>query len=136
MISPVEQDDRALNLKDGATATQLYNRTTGSTSSVITSVASQQLAALSQAQFGIEVLNAVAMQLENETAGTSEALVLQANLSKAQLQDIYAAQVVLATAQQSEVEVVSFSHGTATLVSSKTAVEVRSNTKQTKVKKT
>jgi len=131
----MEQDDRALNLEEGAIATQLYNRTTGSTSSVITSVASQQLAALSQAQFGIEVLNAVAMQLENETAGTSEALVLQANLSKAQLQDIYAAQIVLAT-QQSEVEVVSFSHGTATLVSSKTAVEVRSNTKKTKVKKT
>jgi len=135
MLSPMEQDDRALNLEEGAIATQLYNRTTGSTSSVITSVASQQLAALSQAQFGIEVLNAVAMQLENETAGTSEALVLQANLSKAQLQDIYAAQIVLAT-QQSEVEVVSFSHGTATLVSSKTAVEVRSNTKKTKVKKT
>tara|TARA_Y100000310_G_scaffold323320_1_gene383503 strand:- start:598 stop:1008 length:411 start_codon:yes stop_codon:yes gene_type:complete len=136
MISPADQDDRDLGLKNGATATQLYNRTNGSTSSVITSVASQQLVALSQAQFGVEVLNAVAMQLENETAGSSEALVLQTNLTEAQLQDIYAAQVVLATAQKTEVEVVNFSHGTATLVSSKTAVEVISDTKKTKLKKT
>jgi len=134
VIYPAEQDDRNYVL-NSASGSVLKNLTAGSTSSIVTSIASKQLALLAAGSPSLEVLNALATQLHNETAGTTEALLLQAGLSKAEVKSIKQACAKLDSEGPSTVELTEFAHGTAASVSSSTAAEVVSITKSTKVKK-
>lgn len=91
---------------------------------------------MSKTQFTTEVLNALAAQLENETAGSSEAVLLQSGLTKAQLDSITAARAALNAANSTIAETATFAHGTALEVSSnKTSTQTASKVKKTTIKK-
>tara|TARA_Y100000310_G_scaffold335176_1_gene416568 strand:- start:4308 stop:4715 length:408 start_codon:yes stop_codon:yes gene_type:complete len=132
VVHPGDQDDRGYTLNN-ANAHALENLTAGSTSSVVTSVASKQLALLSDGSADVAILNALATQLQNETSGTTEALLLQAGLSQAEIRSIK--QTYAKVESDTATEVMEFSHGTATLVSSSSAAKVISRTKKNKIKK-
>ena len=132
VVHPGDQDDRGYTL-NSANAHALENLTAGSTSSVVTSVASKQLALLSDGSADVAILNALATQLQNETSGTTEALLLQAGLSQAEIKSIK--QTYAKVESDTATEVMEFSHGTATLVSSSSAAKVISRTKKNKIKK-
>ena len=133
MVSPMDRDDRQL-VPTSSVASQLTNLTPGNTSSLITSNASSKLTILSKAGHSTEVLNALAMQLQNETDGASSAMVLQPNLTQAQIDAMIVAGVQIDVGEFTQLEIASTKSGTIKVFGSK-STKVKSETpKGTKIK--